>query len=492
MSQRTRAEHHGPAHPDPWVSAWALLLRKHGLLGLVDASGADVVRHPSKGAGAPFLDGPLDPRDMHTQGIQTQDAETEQVDVRLVDGPWNRLCHPRFTVRPIPRRGEVPTQLDPVVLEPSDPVWPSGPIRVQLLDLPERFTTLATTTVAGQFGPVIATDGRTVVSGLPLRALLAEAHAIAPTATSYLNHIAVPKTYELEQLVVNAIESAVLAAGGSSLRTDVWPSGHRAALTIRHDYDRVCPEPVLRGLLDTYANAGLASTWCFRLDNLEPAHAQMIAASGHEVSLHTTAGDEDAFLTEVQELERRTGVRPLGVTAHGGAGSAGYLGQHQLLWAVRAGMRYAELLGRTPLLPFQALSAADGAVTPLPLVLPNVHSSIDLTTKPDGHRLGDLQKQVPADLALGGHAVVMNHPDIHRDELRTLLAGLPLDHVWLATLADVAEWSWASRLGGTSSHDNGRWTHRFGSPLPHPAVLRVAGAGAGEVRVPAGETETVI
>ena len=320
MSQRTRAEHHEPAHPDPWVSAWALLLRKHGLLGLVDASGADVVRHPSKGAGAPFLDGPLDPRDMHTVGIQTQDAETEQVDVRLVDGPWNRLCHPRFTVRPIPRRGEVPTQLDPVVLEPSDPVWPSGPIRVQLLDLPERFTTLATTTVAGQFGPVIATDGRTVVSGLPLRALLAEAHAIAPTATSYLNHIAVPKTYELEQLVVNAIESAVLAAGGSSLRTDVWPSGHRAALTIRHDYDRVCPEPVLRGLLDTYANAGLASTWCFRLDNLEPAHAQMIAASGHEVSLHTTAGDEDAFLTEVQELERRTGVRPLGVTAHGGAG----------------------------------------------------------------------------------------------------------------------------------------------------------------------------
>jgi hypothetical protein len=62
-----------------------------------------------------------------------------------------------------------------------------------------------------------------------------------------------------------------------------------------------------------------------------------------------------------------------------------------------------------------------------------------LTTKPDGHQLETLRLDVPKALEEGGHVIIMNHPDIHWQELMSLLDSLSLDGVWCAPIADVVE-----------------------------------------------------
>jgi SAM-dependent methyltransferase len=85
------------------------------------------------------------------------------------------------------------------------------------------------------------------------------------------------------------------------------------------------------------------------------------------------------------------------------------------------------------------------------LVLPPMHASLDANTRPDGHHLERLREQVPARLAAGELVVVMNHPDIHVDQLRELLGELDLSATWRATLEDVARWQRSVKLGGRVS-----------------------------------------
>jgi SAM-dependent methyltransferase len=138
----------------------------------------------------------------------------------------------------------------------------------------------------------------------------------------------------------------------------------------------------------------------------------------------------------------------VGYTAHGGVGSGGFLGSSQHRWAEDAGLLYGEMLGTLSRLPHPWMTTAGGVPEATMLVLPPMHASLDATTKPDEHNLERLRQQVPARLAAGELVVVMNHPDIHIEQLRELLGELDLDTTWRATLEEVAHWQRSVKFGG--------------------------------------------
>ena len=213
-----------------------------------------------------------------------------------------------------------------------------------------------------------------------------------------------------------------------------------ATVTLRLDYDRPIEHSNLRSLLDLLTSVDVRSSCGFLLRREEDVDvARMFEDSGHEILLHTEAGDRDAFLRECDLFEARFCRRPLGYTAHGGRGSAGYLGQRQWEWAIEAGMRYGEMLGRKihRMHPLVIVDSA-GIARTTPLVAPGVHFSLDAGMKPEAHNLDALLALCPRMLQPEGHVVIMNHPDLHRDELRTLLEALMAQSPRSLTFADLA------------------------------------------------------
>ncbi|MDG1359711.1 MAG: hypothetical protein P8P71_04645, partial [Phycisphaerales bacterium] len=194
-------------------------------------------------------------------------------------------------------------------------------------------------------------------------------------------------------------------------------------ITLRLDYDRAIETNEIRALLELLAKTGISASCGFLLRREgDSTAARLFVDHGHEILLHTEAGDRETFLEECDRFEGRFGRRPRGYTAHGGRGSAGYLGQRQWEWAIEAGMIYGEMLGRRihrmhPLIVVDA----EGVARPAGLCAPGVHHSLDLGMKPEAHDLDGLLETTKAAMVPGGHVVIMNHPDLHRDELRTLL-----------------------------------------------------------------------
>jgi hypothetical protein len=73
----------------------------------------------------------------------------------------------------------------------------------------------------------------------------------------------------------------------------------------------------------------------------------------------------------------------------------------------------------------------------LPLMLPPVHCSLDIGTKPEAHALPALLAEVPVRIGRGGLVTVMNHPDIHREQLRELFESVDLSATWCTTHLDA-------------------------------------------------------
>jgi SAM-dependent methyltransferase len=138
-------------------------------------------------------------------------------------------------------------------------------------------------------------------------------------------------------------------------------------------------------------------------------------------------------------------------------------------------MTYGEMLGRNNRLPHAGVvlendipSAAWG------LVIPVLHHSLDAGMKPEQHNLETAGTQLAEDLALGEHAVLMNHPDIHVDELETLLRSLDLSDTWCATMSETAAWIRTSHCLPTVSRTGvHEYMIDFPEPLSNATTIRV-------------------
>lgn len=443
-------------------AAGGAILRKHGLIhrevdeGGQACAGLDasplIAARLTRLASVPndriaVFEGPLDEQAAKSLGIRTTTRQTERLRLLDIDGgDLGELCYATFTTKRIPRDRSEKTE--PVSHLDKDPRWNSRAVRYQSLagEAPWRPWAIARPDDGSSREIVGLTDGRRLVLGVPWLDVAAAACAVPALEHGFYFHERVPRTFELERRVIRELESLATSAGVPLERQEPWPRGAASAFTVRHDYDRLISDAALSDLLNFYDRLGIRSSWGFLISQLNANHARRIISRGHEVNLHSVARNEAEFVAELDALRTATGSPIAGATAHGGIGAAGCLGQTHYDWCMRHGLHYSEMLGRTAGLPHQALIARQDGVHAADLILPPSHLSLDVNTKPEGHRLSEMMREVPARLRDGQHVVLMNHPDVHQRELRTILESQDWRGVWRCTFAETAarrrrEWS---------------------------------------------------
>jgi len=506
--QRRDGHHYWSAFAPTW-------LRKWGIIPLTDESAPCpqdflvVLRDagsPSdfRGIGnAALLEGPLDPAALDALGIS---AETRRAQVVRLDIPrppasdWSGVNVDWFgypIVRVRQDEAAKPSQI--VEYQSDDPLWRSGAIPIQIFNVDSTWQPVlwAELDRPGEVLPVAVSNGRQTVLGLPLFDLLGRKHASPPLAHRYHDTARCGVDWVSEVWLRGFLVQLAVRAGTSVAVLDCWPEGHASALTVRHDYDRLIPHQVLTNLLGFHDRLGIKCSVGFLHRLLPSAQIRMIRERGHEVVLHAEAWTFEAFAREHDELWAQTGLRTYGVTAHGGAGSGGYLGGTQFDWADTNGFEHAEGygFGLDTLLPHPVL-LSDGEQIRLSsaLAMP-FHQPLDTGTLPEAHRLRVLRDVLPLRLAAGGLVTVMNHPDIHGPQLKRLLVDLNLDHVWCATHLEVARWTRATRFAVTAARDpsGDGLSLRFQEPLSGAlGVNLLQNDETTRFVVPAGQTEATL
>lgn len=390
---------------------------------------------------------------------------TEQTSAKLALGTtqedlsWT-LTPNRARVRCIPqRRGELS---DPETFECRDEAWNVSEIEFHSIQ-PRRGQkpVLFARDDDGQLHIVGVAIADAIVLGIPALDFIVQHYAVPPYHNAYYDMSTEPELLGLERWLLKRACELHLACGGAILRTEMWPVGTSSALTIRHDFDRPIEDRLFKSnnyerLLRRYSDLGVLATWFWRECTLQRNQMRRAVQRGHEIALHTEAKTEKAFEEESRAVAREAGTPVLGYSAHGGLGAAGYLGLHQLEWATNQRMLYGEHLGTRTRWPTASIMIKDGIPSIGRLVMPSLHWSLDGGTKPEAHHLDLLRVKSAAALEQGEHLVIMNHPDIHVDELLTLVDGLDLDSTWCATLQSVAQWTLSTKLsvraGGDARH----------------------------------------
>lgn len=277
--------------------------------------------------------------------------------------------------------------------------------------------------------PLVVQKGRQIMLGLPLISLLAR-HLTAPSMDSdtYLfsepvHHLAVL----LAQLVARIMPEG-------ACRVAPWPDDARGVFAIRHDYDR--PTNLVE-VVQREARRRIPPTVHVLADQPPTSEElQAIREASGEVALHGRWLDAlDAEYRSIQQLVLETSI---GHSAHGGREADGWRGLQNLLAAHRAQAEYTELLSEMHLWPHRIpdMSGPPGAALH-PLAMPH-HLSFDVNMR---EHAGDrLSREAAAIFANRGLFTLMNHPDIHVDEMLQFVdEHVPADALRM-TLRDVSRW----------------------------------------------------
>lgn len=479
-------EHASCEHRLLWSGLLPMWLRKHGFLFRKAVPCAERfvvagrgVRSPDR-FGSGLYEGPLDTSVLRCLGLSasTHAAETVAIDVVETGERFSGMAYGRDILRRIPeRRGE---SSEPYMWRPDDPRLGFSQVPVQAFALSPGWEVIATARLDDDDRalPVVVSNGRTTVLGLPLFDMVVRKHWMPPISDAYYAYEHDPFPIEAESWLARLVREHALRAGATVAVIDPWPNRCRSALTVRLDHDRPISTGSLVALLDLLDRHSLRASWGFLVRTDAVDIIAEAVRRGHEIVLHTEAANEGRFRDELDAL-RGQGWHVAGVTAHGGIGSAGHLGQIYFAWAERAGLSHADILSRHIGMPHPAISVRARSITCGDLMLPSAHYSLDTGTRPDAHRLADLLSLVPARLMAGHHVTIMNHPDIHRNELEHLFDALALDDVWRASHAEVCDWVAATRFGWQL---DSTLTIRFQRQLSGTATVRWSGSqGEGEV-----------
>jgi hypothetical protein len=485
-----------------WSGAFEVVLRKHGL---IDVRTVTAVSDPETdlvwmSRGAPWSDtlaasaliveGPLHASIADALGVGLGEAlPVDALELRIQGRPAGSTAYPEFEVRRIPRTGR--SSDPPQAYVPRDRLWSAGPVVVRPLLLRDGWQELWTSPVGGGEIVVAARRGNQVVTGFPLFDLLARSCAFPPLEEGFWTRTRFCSGLELEESLVR-LAGELLPAGAVSPQAARWPAGFDSAITVRHDYDRPIDDATLAEVLALHRELGTRATWFFLVRNVDRRQLDAIRSDGHEIAWHANPSGPEAFAHEEKAFIAAAGTRPLGMSAHGGRGSQGYLGHHQFAHGERAGHLYGEMLGQVNRLPHASVSLEEGYPTPGPLVVPPVHNSLDAGMKPEAHYLETLLEDLPAQLRRGAHVVIMNHPDIHVPQLRDLLQALVSQRCWSATMAEVASWTNTTKVASRTCPELDGARVLFGKPLPGSLPLARRPGGPTAVTAPAGATEVLL
>lgn len=349
--------------------------------------------------------------------------------------------------------------LDGVPLEPSQAeVWRKPGWEVEEWAVADGTAVLANwTTQAGLRHPAVVRRGHLVALSSSLLAYLVRCHTSEPWAgggeyrSSY-------RSTGIEAMLLGLIDDLHARAGRVRARVLPWPRGASWAFHVRHDFDRPMAADAVQDVLDRHRRVGTAATWYWRSRHLgqglsrlsrllrtgDPSATTAVRlvaeAAGHEVAHHT----EELWTNADRErrvIERAIGRPLLGTSAHGDRTCFRFQGAPNILWAEHQGLLYTELIQHAHLHPhrFPAL-AADGTVEQLAVVCLPHHESFDNTVQEGDNDPDRVLESAERFRRAGGLLQVLNHPDIHLDDLFTTLAEVPREGRLNWTAARAAAW----------------------------------------------------
>lgn len=462
--------------------AFDLVLRKHGL---IQAHAADDGDPTTAGYGfvtrgtpwqeafrhaAIVFEGPLHPTVTAALGLATRDDVAEVLSLCGEELPHHvRVGYSSFTVRRIPRN--VHERSDPFDFVCDDSLWNRRRFGYQQLTNPGTWKPVLAASACDETEPVTVglASRQYLVLSVPLFDLFVHQHTFPPLADAgYYAMVRDFPTFELERWLIERARRLFVGAGHVLLQVNRWPAGYRAAFSIRHDFDRPISDEQLQDIVLFHGRNGYKATWFWMRKTFARPQIDTVDSAGHEIALHSEAHTPEAFASDEVDFFRTCQRIPVnGMTAHGGGGAIGYLGHRHHQWCEGESFLYGEMLGKHNILPHAAVTIKDALPVVSPLVLPVAHQSLDAGMDPAAHNYEYLRRALPLGLAAGGHYVLMHHPDIHVPQLKRLLAQLPRDGVWAATLEEVCRWVQLAKLTSQVRYAADRLEMRFAGPLPN-------------------------
>jgi SAM-dependent methyltransferase len=308
---------------------------------------------------------------------------------------------------------------------------------------------------AGERRPALVRRGPLLACSFSLFGFLGQQTTIQPFAGA--EHLIWPRPFALEAMLAALLDGMHRRARLPRPRIMPWPEGAGWALSIRHDFDRAQSRGQVERVLAAHAAAGTAATWYWRSRHVDgprsaadrvrsrgsdgAAVARTVAAAPHqEVALHTELPWISAE-GERRALERATGKRALGTSAHGDPNCFRWQGAPNVLWAERHGFEYTEFISHSHLHPHRfAALRADGTIEPSRIVCLPHHESLDRSTQPGDANVDGVLAAAESYRRAGGLMQVLNHPDLNLEQLAEVLRRLPGDGRLDWTAAEAAGW----------------------------------------------------
>ena len=325
---------------------------------------------------------------------------------------------------------------------------------------------------AGPDRPIVLTDGIRTVCGFSILDIIGSSFFMPSAPIALYENRNKCTVHALKQIVLQLVEFTSACSGIELFQIGLWPEGFSSAFTIRHDYDRLIDTRNLESLLKRYADSGVKCTWYAMLGRTPVHQLDAIRAQGHEVALHTKASTEAQFRTELQEFAQ-LGYEVSSVTAHGGTDGFGILGERQLGWLLKAKVSAWEILGFESYLPAPLAASDSGTMKPTDVLTISCSEALEASTDPRARSLlQHVREQAKRRLSLGMHMQVLNHPDLRREELFSLLDEVECGDVWLANIRDISDWTRTSKFSTRVAcvDTEGIWLS-VDTPLSQAAVI---------------------
>ena len=365
----------------------------------------------------------------------------------------------------------------------------------------------------GRRYPAVVQLARLTLCSFGLLTYLGQTHTSEPTEGGEWRTSA--RSTGLEVLLMALIDEMHVRARLAVARVLPWPKGAEWVLNVRHDFDRALDPATVEKVLAGHGRAGTSATWYWRSRHLESGlpgpigtwrarraggvrTVRMVAErAGQEVAHHTErpwAGADREQMT----IESAIGRPVRGTSAHGDPTCFRYQGAPNILWAEQQSLLYTELIQHAHAHPHRfAAMRPDGAIAPLEVICLPHHESFDLSMTQGHTNRGAIEVAVPRFRGLGGMLQVMNHPDLHPDELFDMLCAVPTEMRLDWTAAEAAAW-WAkthvrSRLRVERVGANG-FTVRSEGSIEGLAIEKTSPDGDRRVAiidVPSGESVRV-
>jgi|GEM_PF-6503379 len=280
-----------------------------------------------------------------------------------------------------------------------------------------------------------------------------------------------PVARDLERVWTKLFRQMLHEAGEPMVRVRPWPSGYRAAMSVRYDIDRNTHAEQVQGIIETHSRLlnSACGSW-YRIDGTPFGDrlSELLPRFLQEVGVHALRCDEP--------------MAGQGVTHHSAPNSQYWRGQRTIEGIEQSKAAYGEMLAAQLSIPRKAWlgdlergRATRVMLTPLHFPIEGSTSEQDLTYF---DQRVDAFRELLAD---GGHAIVGCHPDLNPGLLEELLEREDFEGVWCVPIGRAVER--CARLGSVRVVRGEAGTHSIVSDYSIADVLI-------EIDSPGGKTHT--